>query len=321
MNTTAITFERNNLEYTFMSGNQEDRSLLKPSGLSILLMNRGDKPFRKDLLHQLSQLGTREIISVETSKNRINPEELQRELPLVKLLFFQSKAHWGEMINIGIKESLGEFVFLIWNDMDINSYSISSRVFSKIEERQDFCTLPWLYDQKGELYPSRFLPSYGKDKQLKMLPLPPEEELPRSLFPLDYVGIYQRDKFLRAGGYDGNIKSSYWQLMDLGFRAAMGNQRIAFHSALKVHCKEEIPSLNISVDQDYIQFYLKTLALKIRNGQARLPISHLFSLWFKTPLSFRQSVSRIKEIRRWVKAKQYHFCFEAMDLINHWGDL
>lgn len=321
MSITPITFERSNLEYTLTGGQDEDLGMIRRSGLSILLLNRGGKPFRKELLRHLSRLGTREIISVESSSSRLNPEDMQKELPNVRLLFFQSKANWGEIINVGIKEALGEYVFVFWNDMDIDGSSISSRVFSKIEERQSFATLPWLLDKEGDLYPSRYIPSKDEAHLLKMLPLPPEEKSNQSLFPFDYTAIYNRSKFLRSGGFDGRIENPYWQLMDLGFRAAMSREQMVHNPALKVHYKEDIPALNITADEDYIQFFLKTLAIRFRGGKAFLPFRHRWGLWLKSPLNLNESRKRFHSIRKWLKENQSCIQQDAMTVMNRWGDL
>jgi len=320
MSTTPITFERNNLEYTLTARNEDELSQSRRSGLSILLLNRGGKPFRKELLLHLSGLGTREILSVEISSNRLNLEDLQKELPQVKLLFIQSKANWGEIINIAVKEALGEFVFILWNDMDIHSKSISSRVFSKIEERQTFCTVPWLYDKEGDIYPSRYIPARGNSSMLKMLPLAPENEDSTSLFPFDYTGIFHRQKFLRCGGFDGTIENPYWQLMDLGFRASMGKEKIVFNSAIKVYYNNFIPELDITINDDYIQFFLKTLALRVTNNRVWLPGRHLIALWLKTPLNLKESIKRFTLIRQWVKNNQSHLLQDAQGIMEHWEE-
>lgn len=317
MSTTAITFERQNLEYT-LTGN-EDEQVLGPSGLSILLLNRGGKPFREELLLHLARLGTREVLSVEDMGNRVKTETWHKEVSNLRLLFFQSDASWGEKINVGIKEARGEYVLVLWNDMEINAASISSRVFSKIEERQDFCTLPLLYDKQGNPYPSCYIPSSSKTQSLKMLAMDPQlKKENRSLFAFDYTGIYHRQKFLCSGGFDGSIENPYWQWMDLGFRAAMGGEQMVFQQALKVYYQDQLPQINITPDKDYSHFYLKTLALRIRLGKAILPGKFLLILWFRSPMGFQEARKSFQRVRRWLDSRQYSFTKEAQDVIQHW---
>lgn len=318
MNTTAITFERQNLAYTLTGDDDDD--LLGPSGLSILLLNRGGKPFREELLKHLSRLGTREILSIEEKGNRVNTESWNKELSNLRLLFFQSEASWGEKINIGIKEARGEFVLVLWNDMELNAGSISSRVFSKIEERKDFCTLPLLYDKQGSPYPSCYIPKESQSKILEMLAVDPQDSVgSQSLFPFDFTGIYHRQKFLNSGGFDGSIENPYWQWMDLGFRAAMGGEQMIFQQALKLYYQDQLPQINITANRDYSHFYLKTLALKIRQGRAFLPGRYFFTLWMKSSMGFKEARRCFNRVRLWLNNRQYSFKRDAYEVIHQWS--
>jgi hypothetical protein len=317
MNTIPITFEKKQLEYTLIGGPEKTSHPMNPKGFTILLLNRGGKPFRKELLSELIKLNCQEIIFVE--QNEIRPDDInQTDIPL-HILRVKGSYTAGDIINIGIKEAMGKFIFVLWSDMILHSSHISSRVFEKIDERNHFCTVPQLTDEERVL-PSCSVPVLKSKREIEVIYHNNITNLTRTLFPSDYCGIYSREKFLELGGFDGKMSNPYWQLMDLGFRVALWGDRISFQSAMKISYMGDIPSFDITPDVDYGHFFMKTQAIAVKNGVGRLPGYRLFSLLLKTDGNGVDVYREFQQIKSWVRQNKNRFKEDVSSLLSHWED-
>ncbi|MCP4295584.1 MAG: hypothetical protein GY786_08260, partial [Proteobacteria bacterium] len=65
MNTIHLTSKQISTEYTVIGGQKTDREKKGRKELSIVLLNRGGRPFRRDLFDELTGLGAVEVISIE----------------------------------------------------------------------------------------------------------------------------------------------------------------------------------------------------------------------------------------------------------------
>ncbi|MDC7225088.1 MAG: hypothetical protein PQJ60_15165 [Spirochaetales bacterium] len=318
MNTTPITFERNDMEYTLIGGPEKTSRPLEPEGFSVLLLPRGGKPFRKELLSELFKLNCREIISVEVGDHSIKPDEFCPTASGVHVLRIKGEPTTGDIINIGVKEACGKFVFVLWSDMVLPSGKISSRVFEKIDERNHFCTVPVFTDDE-KILPTCSAPLMNRQRNVEVVFHNNTEGGSHTLFPSDYCGIYQREKFMALGGFDGKIANPYWQLMDLGFRVALWGESIPFQEALKISYLGDIPSLDITTDRDYGHFFMKTQAIVVKNGMGRLPGYRLFSLLAHSRGSGAEVFREFSLIRSWVKQNRKRFKQDVITLLAEWN--
>ena len=300
MNTTPIIFERSDIEYTLIGGAEKSSRPREPEGFSVLLLNRGGKPFRKELITELMKRECREIISVENGNHPVKIEEFASEEAEIQILRIKGEVTPGDIINVGIKEAAGKYVFVLWSDMILPSGKISSRVFEKIDERNNFCTVP-VFMEEEKILPTCSAPVQNGMRDMDVVFHNTIAGGQRTLFPSDYCGIYHREKFIALGGFDGKIGNSYWQLMDLGFRVALWGENILFQEALKMSYMGEMPLLDITTDRDYGHFFMKTQAIVVRHGVGRLPGYRLFSLLAKSGGNGVAIYREFCQIRSWVR--------------------
>jgi hypothetical protein len=319
MNTTPITFERNDIEYTLIGGPEKTSRPLEPEGFSVLLLPRGGKPFRKELFSELFKLNCREIISVEKGSESVKPDDFCPSSTGMHVLRFKGDVTPGDIINIGIKEAVGKFVFVLWSDMIIPSGKISSRVFEKIDERDHFCTVP-VFMEDEKVLPTCSAPLLNKQRDLEVIFHDCTDEENHTLFPSDYCGIYQREKFIALGGFDSKISNPYWQLMDLGFRVALWGDSIPFQEALKISYQGDAPTLDITADRDYGHFFMKTQAIVVKNGSGRLPGYRLFSLLAKSRGNGMEVYREFSLIRSWVRQNRKRFKIDVFSLLTGWNE-
>lgn len=318
MSTIHSTFNRVNTSYTVIGAHKQSRVGEKNEGLSILLLNRGVRPFREEIIKKLLTLDIAELISIETgtgSHGSIEKECLDNEK--LRFLLLKDKVSPGEMVNIGILESTGDSIMVLWDDMDIDVKSISYRVFEKIREDSIICTVPVFKTSNGETVPTFMTPLFNKGL-LKVVPLDKSPDL-KTLYPYEYSGIYNRELFIRLGGYDIDIKNSYWQKLDFGLRANMWGEEIKAHNSFSVFIEPGKDRMeDITPDRGYRLYSLKNLSVIIKRGTGYLPLRRFFQYYEKSGSSFNLALKTFLNVRKWVKINRFRFKFDAPSLTENW---
>lgn len=320
MNTIHTTFNNPETVYTVIGAHKKEPDHPARQGLSVLLLNRGGRPFREELFKELSRLDVTEIISVENrSLGGGDFEEYTSLYENLRFILTDNCITPGEKINIGITEALCDNIFVIWNDMQLNSRELSHRLFQKIIEKRVLCTVPVLHSYKGQLIPTCMTPLSSKGI-LKVLALE-NKELGKSLFPFDYTGIYNKEKFIRSGGYDYYIKNPYWQKMDFGLRAYLWGEEILPHSSLKVSFTTDRDlSENTTPDASYRLCYLKNLSVRFNGDSGVLPLSRFIKYFDKSGSTLTDAWRDFQRVRAWVKTNRYRFTTDASAIIQLWDN-
>ena len=318
MSTIHLISKQINTDYTVIGGTKIDREKKERRGLSIVLLNRGGRPFRRDLFDELTGLGAIEVISIEPATVSYDLELLSRKHAELRFILLPQDISGGEKVNIGIKEAMGRYVFVLWNDMHLKAASISSRVLEKIEERENLCTVPLLQNSKNETIPSCFAPAFNKGGGIKVIPLNAVRKDMAAIYPFDYCGIYDSEKFLLSGGFDPILTNPFWQKMDFGFRSHMWGESIVANTSIKINYQNEIPFEDTTVDENYKLFFLKNLSIRFTGDAGYLPLSRFISYWLRTRSSIFSSISEYKLIRKWVKQNKYRYKSDARSITEFW---
>src|SRR6056297_164491 len=229
MSSIPTTSKTLRVPYTMVGGAREDRSLQVSPPISILLLHRGSRPYRREFFKELEQLGNIETISIEPGTGTYDVDGLSRKYPRIRFLLLHEEISRGEQINIGMKESSSRFVFVMWSDMKVSS-PLTPQLLHRFMEADRLCTFPVIQNTKLETVPSVMVPAFQKRK-LRVIPMLPRKNGVKSLYPFDFCGVYHREKYLLTGGYDYMISSSYWQKMDFGFRSHLWGERIEGETA------------------------------------------------------------------------------------------
>lgn len=326
MNTTPSTFNngggsekerpRDPGTYTVVGGAKAGHSEQR-FRLSLLLLNRSGRVFTPGTLQELKRMGFEDILSIEGPGISYDVESLSRRYPTVRFLLLQKALSLGEIINLGIQEAQGTFVFVMWNDMNLLSGGLSSLVMERLFQKQQLCTVPVLQNLRGDVLPTLQAPAFARN-YLKVLSLSPAKEGSLSLFPFDSVGIYQKERFLLTGGYDPRILNPYWQRLDFGFRAHMWGESIRCETALRVKYLGEPPIADTSPDQDYRRFYLKNLAVKFNGESGYISSSRFLGYFLKHGGGFFQARREFLELQRWVELHRFRFQFDATSITDLW---
>jgi GT2 family glycosyltransferase len=317
MNTIPTTSKRLRIPYTVVGGQKSDMPTRRPVTLSLLLINRGGRPYKTSIISELENIKAAEIISIEGPSTQYDTEALSRRFPHIRFLILGEEVTTGEKINIGIEEAKGKFVFVIWNDMAPQSASISERLVKKIVDQNELCVVPLLQNQRKEVIPSIHAPAFFRN-QLKIIPAQPVAEGARTIIPFDFCGIYSKERFTMTGGFDYLLRNPYWQKLDFSFRSYMWGEQITCSTLFRMSYLSEVPSEDSSRDESYKLFFLKNLAIRFSKDSGRLPAGRFLSYVFKSGVDIVTAFREFKDVLRWVDINKYRFKRDAKSVTELW---
>ena len=318
MNTIPTTLNDRPVPYTVV-GSPATRNCPDTLAVSVILLGRGSRLYRNEALKDLERFGFESIVCIEDSSEAVDAEALSQRHPTTRFVLLGSPLSPGEKINLGMRESCAPFVFVIWSDMRLQTAGLSSRFFERLGEQSFLCLAPWLQAGKGELLPCAVSPALHRTS-LKPLPLPPAKDGAKSLYPVDYCGIYSRERFVLTGGFDGSIGNPYWQKLDFGFRSWLWGEETRLSQALRVGYEEEAPVEDSTPDADYKWFWLKNLAPVYRSDHVAIPPRRFWSYLRRRGGSPASALQEFRSAMEWVKLNRFRFRTDATSLVDLWDE-
>jgi hypothetical protein len=316
MSITPTTSDRiGRLPYTVMGGSRWDRVRKYPFPLTLLVLSRGDRLFRAELLHDLSSRGIGEILWVEGDGPMTDVESLSRDFPDVRFLLLKSAASAGEKLNIGIGEARAPVVLSMWSDTRLSV--VPPSFLASIEKSGALCTVPAVQNSRRELIPSWQSPQWRK-RRFSLSFRVPRKEGEATLFPFDYCGVYNRQKFEQSGGYDPAIINPYWQKMDFGFRCFLWGDRLHGTTEVSLTYTGAPPEEDTTADQGYKLFWLKNIAVRVRREMGGLPLWRFFEYMTHSDTGPLYAVKEFRAVRGWVRTHRFRFRRDPRDLFERW---
>jgi hypothetical protein len=330
MNTTLTTFEESLPAYTAVGG----KARLASTGLSAVLLNRGGGCFRRGLFQEFEKTGFDYVISMESAPERYDLEELSGRFPFVRFILIPKGLSPGEQINLGARELSSPLFFVLWNDLKIitgggadrmvDRLCLSREELKKTEEPvsrfRRLCTVPGLLNNRFETHPTLIAPAAYR-RNVRTLTFTPRREGLPSLYPFDGVGIYDRERFIRLGGYDPRILNPHWQLMDFGFRSFLWGEEIRVTQHVKLFCEGTIPVADSTIDAGYRRFYLKNIAPLFQVDRARLPWRRFPGYLSSAGWDILGAWEEFVRARRWVRANRLRWKYDARTLNELWENV
>ncbi len=315
MSTTPSTIKHPGTPYTVVGGKRVERKTSAPRVLSVLVLNRGGRFNRADYFDQLEQLHPDEIISIEPVGTPYDVESLANRHENLRFLLLHADTNRGQQVNIGIQEAHGRFVLVVWNDMEISA--LPSRVFERMHDENVLCTTPVLRSDKNEIMPTIQAPAFYR-KLLRVVAVTPTRDNAPTLFPYEYTGLFNRERFIRTGGFDATMTSSYWQKMDFGFRVHMWGESVRTNLMFRITCISPPPAEDITPDADYRVFYLKNLSIRYTGDQGLLPLSRFLPFHLRAGIGLLQSYRLFRSIESWVETNRFRFVQDARSVTDLW---
>jgi hypothetical protein len=325
MNTTPTTFNEITPSYTVVGGTDRGAS----TGLSAVLLNRSGRYPRRTLFQELEKIGFDFIISVERPHERYDVEELSGRFPHVRFILLKEEITLGEQINLASSELSSPLFFVLWNDIRILHSGGASRMAERLLLGQDetssksqykrLCTVPMIQNSRFETLPTLIAPALFRST-VKTLSFAPIAEGKPSLYPFDWVGVYDRERFVGLGGFDSALKRPHWQLMDFGFRAHLWGEEILSTQLIRISYDGDIPPEDNTAERSYRRFFLKNLAPVFRGDSADLPLTRFPPYFWWARGNFFAAWKEFAEARRWIRDNSFHFQSDARSITELWDD-
>ena len=187
------------------------------------------------------------------------------------------------------------------------------------------CTVPIIQDKRSEVIPTLITPAIISGKKpvtsIKTIPFFPRAEGLPSLYPFDGIGIYDRERFIRLGGFDSSIKSFHWQLMDFGFRSSLWGEKISATQLIKLKYEGAVPQEDGTAEKGYKRFFLKNLTPVFRRDYAHIPLRRFPLYYRKMGSDFSSAWEEFSAAREWVKINRYRFTSDVRTIVERWENM
>lgn len=316
MNGIPSIFNDKQLNCVILGGRHPDKEpTLK---VSAILLNKGNSHLRAQNLEALSQRGFEKIISIESDSKNYNIEDFAQKFPHVKFIIPLEQAADGDLVNLAASEISSAHFVILRDSLNISQGLLSQPLAERLAAQKIFCVAPRVFSRAAQAFPVRFAPSAKKsilkiDSSSQILDGVP------TLYPFNFFGFYDTQKFKDLGGYDGAIKNSYWQNLDLAFRAWLWGERIALSTSFTVTYAEEIAAQDSTPDLSSLRFFLKNMAPVYKNERAEIPAGKFWGYKARSSCGLFEAFRQFSAARTWVRKNRCRFKMDAFKLISEWG--
>jgi hypothetical protein len=291
------------------------------TGLSAVLLNRGGRYPRRTFFQEFEKAGFDYIISMEGAQERYDLEELSGRFPSVRFILSKENISPGEAVNLAASELSSPLFFVLWNDQKLfnggGAARIAELLLGETNLEPDLCVVPVIKTSGFESLRTLIAPFYDRGR-LGVLPGVPGYEGQLSLYPYDWTGIYGREKFIRLGGFDGEISSPYWQLMDFGFRVYLWGEKIRSTGNVHLIFDGDAGPEDSTIDPSYRLFYLKNIAPVFRGDHAHIPLRRFPGYFAKAGWDLLSAWNEFTKERRWVEENRNRFTCDARAVTDLW---
>lgn len=316
MSTIPSIFNEHNIDMLVLGGTEAVP--VSRMNIAAVVLNSGWSQFRAQAVENLAKCGFAEIFFVESDAENYNLESFACRYPFVKYIVPLEETTDGELINISAGESCSDFFLVLRGSLDFSHEILSPTLSRTLEGIGAFCVAPRLLSQNTS-FPILFSPEIKKGTMRLAATSVVFDGLP-DLMPFDYIGLYDRKKFIDSGGFDYTIRQPYWQNLDLSFRAWLRGEKIILSTSFCLDYAGKFPALDTTPSQDSNRFYLKNLVPRFYDDHGSIPRSSFFSFFKSSSCGLFEALRQFKEARHWVDKNKYSFKRDVIDLVENWSN-
>ena len=315
MNTIPLTFDEHQIDRTVIGGRKNnDKNALN---ISIILLNSRGSHFKVGLFENLLKCNFKSIVSVENDGANYNLEDISRKFPSIKFIIPLEKTNDGDLINLAMSETDSEYVLVLKDKLSIPNGMILPNLAQKLTETGAYCIVPRLFDEKKASIPCVFTPR-AEGTHFVIDASTAVTDGMKTLYPFDYIAMYNREKFMSLGGYDWTISSPYWQILDLGIRSWLWGEETRLTSLLQFSYIEEAPIPDTTSNIDYLRYYLKNELPKLKMEQGYLKRSSFFIFKYCSSCGLIEARRQFNCAKQWVEKNKYRFKMDLQTFIENW---
>lgn len=315
MNGIPLTFDEHQLNRTVVGGvtNTTPGAL----NISVILLNTSGSHFKVQLFENLLSCNFREIVSIEHHGNNFALDDLLKRFPTIKFIVPLEKASDGEMINLAMSEVTSDYVLVLKDNLNIPSGIILSHLAENLTKEGIYCVVPRLVDSKKNGLVTQFAPGVNKT-HFVVEGTSAIKDGSKTLYPYDYIALYNRSKFIQLGGFDYTIKSSYWQNLDLAVRSWLWGEETKITNVIQFSYVAENPIEDKTANIDYLRFHLKNEYPIYKNDRGLLKKSQFMSFFFHSGCGFIEARKLFNAAVEWVDTNKYRFKTDLASLVEGW---
>ncbi len=286
--------------------------------ISVILLNSSGSHFKVHVFENLLLCNFKSIISIEHDPTNSTIDEMSKKFPSVKFIVPLEETSDGELINIAMAELDSEYVLVIRDTLNIPSGVILQHLAEKLTESGIYCLVPRLFDKNKNGLACTFSPSAEKTQFLVESSTAMTDGT-KTIYPFDYIALYNREKFISLGGFDWTISSPYWQNLDLALRSWLWGEETKLTSLLQFSYIDEVSIEDHTVNLDYLRYYLKNELPKIKMEQGYIKKSSFLIFLIRSSCGYLEARRQFKEARKWVEKNKFRFKMDLQTFIENWS--
>lgn len=240
-----------------------------PDQLSIVLLDSADG----DLLDKTIEWYLENLnfnIHVITIEERIEENNLSEKYPDVTFIVFKNLTTIGAMLNAVANVTYSSYILVTRTDTQLVSFDGELLYSAMGKGIKPSIITPVLFNCDMEIMSSLRRPNLLNrdiDPQAET-PIVDDSILQRNLYPIFGIGLYERALFQRMRGFDEEIISDYWQLLDFGIRANLFGNPVYTTAALAFRFYEKHSIIEDNMNCEGMErCYTKALSIRRINGR------------------------------------------------------
>ena len=311
------TFDEHQINMMVLGGRVNDSP--EALNISVILLNSSASHLKLNVFENLLGCGFRSIISIEHDSTNFSTDDIAKKFPDIKFMLPLEKATDGEIINLAMSEIDADYVLVLRDSLYIPSGVILPNLASRLIAENKYCIVPRLMDKnKNGLY-TLFTP--GAEKSHFVIDSSSfVTDGKKTIYPKDYIALYNRKKFIQLGGFDYTIQSSYWQNLDLAVRSWLWGEETRLTTMLQFSYIDEPSIDDRTINHDYLRYYLKNEAPKYKNQQGFIKQSAFFKFLFRSSCGYLEAKRQFKAAKDWVEKNKYRFKMDLQTFIKEWSE-
>ena len=316
MNTISLTFDEHQINRTVIGGKNNN----SPDALniSVIILNSRGSHFKTPLFQNLLECNFASIVSIENDAVNYSIDEVSKRFPEIKFIIPLEKATDGDMINMAMDEVSSDYVLVIRDTLCIPSGIILSRLAEHLTKNGIYCVVQRLQDNNKNAMFSQFSP-FAERSHFKIDKSLTVRDGMKTLYPFDYIALYNRKKFIRLGGFDYSITNAYWQNLDLAIRSWLFGEETKVTTALQFTYDVEPPVEDKTVNIDYLKYYLKNEMPRVKNEMGIIKGIYFIRFFFNSSCGYLEARRLFKDAKSWVKKNRFKFKMDLRQLIEEWS--
>lgn len=315
MNTIPLTFNEHQIKRTVLGGSQYTKDF--KLNVTVIMINDSGIQSHIQTIKKLISCGFKSIVWAELSKYSFNIDGISRQYPNVKFVIPLEESTIGELINLCVEEIDTEYFLVVRGCMKITGNLLLQNVAENFIRTKNYCIVPRLVNKDNQFIPIHFIPESKKGHFLLSEHSFILDGIP-TLHTTDFIGFFNREKFISLGGYDYRILSPYWQNADLSVRAWLWGEQITISSALIFAYDTEREITDTTRNYSYLYFYLKNILPKFKDDHGFVPSSSFLNFKLHSACGFFEGLALFKDAEKWVDINKYRFKTDAQGLIENW---